>query len=92
MNVGKGSFAVCKEGKDYTVHTQEEAYALLDLSVVRTVERLEDDTEGSDSNEEEFQVVLYTDYWIDAMVAKTELETGITREQFFRQKEDEMYE
>ena len=92
MNVGKGSFAVCKEGKEYTVHTQEEAYALLDLAVVKTVERLENGTEEDDSNEEVFQVILYTDYWIDAMVAKTELETGITREQFFRQKEAEMYE
>lgn len=92
MNVGKDSFAVCKEGKEYTVRTQEEAYALLDLSVVRTVERLENDTEKDESDEEGFQVILYTDYWIDAMVAKTELETGITREQFFRQKEEEMYE
>jgi hypothetical protein len=92
MNVGKDSFAVCKEGKEYTVRTQEEAYALLDLSVVKTVERLENDTEENDSSTEEFQIVLYTDYWIDAMVAKTELETGITREQFFRQKEAEMYE
>ena len=92
MNVGKGSFAVCKEGKEYTVHTQEEAYALLDLAIVKTVERLENNTDENDSNEEVFQVILYTDYWIDAMVAKTELETGITREQFFRQKEAEMYE
>ena len=92
MNVGKGSFAVCKEGKEYTVRTQEEAYALLDLAIVKTVERLENDTEEDNSNEEEFQVILYTDYWIDAMVAKTELETGITREQFFRQKEAEMCE
>ena len=34
MNVGKGSFAVCKEGKEYTVHTQEEAYALLEKTIL----------------------------------------------------------
>ena len=74
MNSGKGTFYVCKEDGEYTVRNQIERY------------------QGSDiiPTAKDFETVSQEDYWIDAMVKKTELATGVTMEKFFRRKEYEL--
>lgn len=80
MNTGAKRFVVCKENGDYTVRTQEEAYALHDVAITSCTE---------ESEEEQFKTITEPNYWIDAMVAKTEMETGISMDQFFAQKQAE---
>ena len=81
MNTGGKRFVVCKENGDYTVRTQEEAYALEDVAITSCTEE--------ESEEEQFKTITEPNYWIDTMVTKTEMETGISMDQFFAQKQAE---
>lgn len=81
MNTGGKRFVVCKENGDYTVRTQEEAYALEDVAITSCAEE--------ESEEKQFKTITEPNYWIDAMVTKTEMETDISMDQFFAQKQAE---